>query len=496
MRLIDCPVHRLTGLLLRYCIMKKIISIVLVLAAVVLFSCTATGKKYDIEITSPLQSDSIYLGRYYLGKVHFIDSLKLNKGVAHFKGNKPLKEGVYLLVFPDGNYVDMLVGDKQNFKVNIDTTNMPFNVKFEAGSQQEAFYNYSMEYFEMKRRFRELGGMAIADTTAEGHAKYEAEAKSIVEKQKHLVDSLKAKFPGKMISVFVGGMDVPEPEPIKVPENCTNPDSLQRAYYYAYFRDNFFDNIDLGDERSYYTPYIGQRLEMYLNRILVQKYDSIVPQAMKLYERSSVSDSAARIMANYLVAYTTRYDIPGFFEERKIMGLDNIMVELADRYYQTDKTIKADSIIAKKVIEKANKIRNCMVGDTARNIPVATLDGEYHRLYDLSGSDYTIFVLYEPDCDHCKVRLPKVAEFCKIPALQGKVKGVALCMTDDKAKMEQFISEHGTANLTNVWDPDRISEYWSKYDTSETPMIVVVDKDHRIVARNIEPEQLFQWIKP
>ena len=476
--------------------MKKIISLVLVLAAVVLFSCTATGKKYDIEITSPLQSDSIYLGRYYLGRVQIVDSLKLDKGVAHFKGNKPLKEGVYLLIFPDGNYVDMIVGDKQNFKVNLDTTNMPFNVRFEKGSQQEAFYKYSLDYFDMKRRFREIGGLAMADTSAEAHAKLEAEAKSIVDSQKHKVDSLKAKYPGKMISVFVGGMDVPEPEPFEVPENCTNPDSLQRAYYYAFFRDHFFDNIDLSDERSYYTPYIGQRLESYFNRVLVQTYDSIVPQAVKLFEISAANDSAARVMAGYLVYYTTRFDIPGFFEERKVMGLDNIMVELANRYYQTDKAIKADSTIAKKVIDKANKIRNCMVGDTARNIPVATLDGEYHRLYDFSGSEYTIFVLFEPDCDHCKVRLPKVAEFCKIPALQGKVNGVALCMTDDKEKIEQFISEHGTANLTNVWDPDRISEYWSKYDTSETPMILVLDKDHRILARNIEPEQLFQWIRP
>ena len=438
--------------------MKKIISLVLVLAAVVLFSCTATGKKYDIQITSPVQSDSLYLGRYYLGNVRIVDSTRFVKGEAHFKGD--LKQGIYVLAFPDGNYVDLLVSDKKSIKVNLDTANMPYNVKFEKGSEQEAFYNYSMEYFEMKRRFREIGGLAMADTSAEAHAKLEAEAKSIVESQKHKVDSLRAKYPGKMISVFVGGMDVPEPEPFEVPENCTNPDSLQRAYYYAFFRDHFFDNIDLSDERSYYTPYIGQRLESYFNRVLVQ--------IIMLTAKDDVSD--------------------------KVMGLDNIMVELANRYYQTDKAIKADSTIAKKVIEKANKIRNCMVGDTARNIPVATLDGEYHKLYDFSGTDYTIFVLYEPDCDHCKVRLPKVAEFCKIPPLQGRVKGVALCMTDDKEKMEQFISERNTANLINVWDPERISEYWNKYDTSETPMIVVIDKDHRIVARNIEPEQLFQWI--
>ncbi len=472
--------------------MKKITAFAIMFASVVLFSCTATGKKYDIHITSPVQSDSLYLSRYYLGNVRVIDSTRLVKGEAHFK--EDLKQGIYILAFPDGNYVDLLVGDKKNIKVKLDTANMPYNVKFEKGSEQEAFYNYSMEYFEMKRRIREIGGMAMADTTAEAHRRFNDEVKEIIDRQKLKVDSLKKKFPNKMISVFLEGLNMPEPDTLKLPEGCTNPDSVQRAYYNSFYHEHFLDNIDLGDERVYYTPYIGQRLELYLSRVLEQRYDTIVPHAVKMLEKSAASDSANRVMASYLLYYTTRFDIPGFFEERKIMGLDNLMVELNDRYYSTPKAAGVDSAVIKKVANKAKQIRNCMIGDTARNIPVATLDGEYHKLYDFSGTDYTIFVLYEPDCDHCKVRLPKVAEFCKIPPLQGRVKGVALCMTDDKEKMEQFISERNTANLINVWDPERISEYWNKYDTSETPMIVVIDKDHRIVARNIEPEQLFQWI--
>lgn len=473
--------------------MKKITAFAIMFASVVLFSCTATGKKYDIQITSPVQSDSLYLGRYYLGKVSIIDSTRLVKGEAHFKGD--LQQGIYVLAFPDGNYVDLLVGDKKNIRVNLDTTDMPHNVKFEKGSQQEAFYNYSMEYFDMKRRFREIGGLAMADTSASARARFEAELDSIVKRQKQLVEDIHKKYQGEMIDLFVTGMDMPEPVPFEMPENCTNPDSAQRAYYYEFYRDHFFDNVDLGDERVYYTPYIGQKLETYLSRMLVQRYDSIVPQAVKMLDMSAKSDSANRIMAKYLVYYTTRFDIPGFFEERKIMGLDNLMVELNDRYFSTPKAEDIDSVTIKKVADKAKKIRNCMVGDTARNIPVATLDGEYHKLYNFSGTDYTVFVLYEPDCDHCKVRLPKVAEFCQIPALQGKVKGVALCMTDDKEKMERFISDHKTDSLINVWDPERKSEYWSKYDTSETPMIVVIDSQHRIVARNIEPEQLFLWVR-
>lgn len=474
--------------------MKKITALAIVCALMVMVSCTATGEKYDIEITSQVQSDSLYLGRYYLGNVRMVDSTRLVKGLAHFKGD--FKQGIYVLVLQDGNYVDMLVGDKKEIKVSLDTTDMPYNVKFEKGSEQEAFYNFSMEYFDMKRRVREINRLAMADSSKEALTRYEAEVKRLADMQKQSADSVRAKFPGKMISVFIHGLETPEIEPFVLPENCVNADSVQGAYYYGYYRDHFFDNIDLGDERVYYTPYIGQKLEVYLSRLLVQRYDSIVPQAVKMLEKSAASDSANRIMAGYLLYYTTRFDIPGFFEERKIMGLDNLMVELNDRYYSTPKAEGVDPKVITKVADKAKKIRNCMIGDTARNIPVATLDGEYHKLYDLSGTDYTIFVLYEPDCDHCKVRLPKIAEFCNIPDLKDRVRGVALCMTDDKAKMEQFISERNTANLTNVWDPERISEYWNKYDTSETPMIVVIDKNHRILARNIEPEQLFQWIRP
>ena len=45
-------------------------------------------------------------------------------------------------------------------------------------------------------------------------------------------------------------------------------------------------------------------------------------------------------------------------------------------------------------------------------------------------------------------------------------------------------------NMTNVWDPERTSFYWYWYDTSSTPMIYVLDKNHKIFAKKIDADTL------
>lgn len=467
----------------------------LLLTISLLFSCSTVGNKYDISITSPVKSDSIYLGRYFMGKVQFVDSLKLVDGVGHFKGNKPLKQGIYLLAFSDGNYVDMLVGENQTIKVELDTLNMPYNVKFQKNSETAMFYDFSMEFFKMRNRYRELGAEAYADTSAANRVRIEAEITEMAEKQKAIVDDILRNYPDAMLGLFVKGMQTPEPEEFKAPEGCANPDSLQAAYYYTFFRDHFFDNIDLGDERVYYTPYISSKLSYYLDRVLVQRYDSIVPQAVKMLEASAANDSAYNIMASYLTGYVNRYDIPGFYNENKMMGLDNLIVELADRYYSTERVPESDSVITKRVLKRAEMIRGCMIGNVAKDIPLADIDGNYTNLYDHCGTDYTILVFYEPECDHCKTRLPKVAEFYNFFENDSHVNAVAFCMTEDKRLLENFIKEGYTENLTNVWDPNRKCEYYKYYDTSESPMIMVLDSERKIIARNIEPEELYRWIR-
>ncbi|MCQ2336361.1 MAG: thioredoxin family protein [Paludibacteraceae bacterium] len=461
--------------------------------AVLLFSCSAMGgKKHNIKISAPeLQNDTVYLGRYFMGKVRTLDSLVLdNKGIGAFKGGESLKEGIYVLYLKDGSYVDMLVGSDQTIDVKLDTLNMPYNVRFSKAKETEDFYKFSMFYFDKQKEGKTIASAVPQDATMEQRKeameKMQALGKAVKAKQ----DSLLKEYEGKTLALFLNGYQMVEPPEFTIPDGCANPDSARMAFYYAFFRDHYFDNVNLSDERTYYMPFIGSRLDTYLNRVLVQRYDSIIPQAINMVEMSRGSDSTFKIMANYMLGYATNYDLPGFLDMRHIMGIDNLIVELADRYYLNGEAFWADSALIEKVRKKADKIRYCQIGKPAQNIALADADSVYTPIYDMAGTKFTVLVFYEPDCGHCQKRLPIVSEYYKQFSGSPDVKVIAVCMTDDKQGWQNFIKEYKTENLINVWDPNRTSEYWKYYDTSETPMILVMDSDKNIIVRNIEPEVL------
>lgn len=456
-----------------------------------LTSCVAKHG-YEIKIASnDLKNDTVMLAHYNMGAIINNDSIVLdNNGNGVFTGKEKLPSGNYVLYLKDGNYVDVIMSDDQTFSVTLDTLRMPVNVKFKGAKETEDFYDYTIAYFDSRNEINRIISSMRSESERDSlQALITAQVDKIEKKKQDLIQ----KYDGKMTAVFLQGYEIPQPteNDIRIPDNCSNPDSAKAAAVYAYYRDNFLSNIDLANELSYKTPYIRQRIDTYLNKVLVQQYDSIIPQAIKLVERSTPNDSAFKIMASYMLKYATNYDLPGFLDMRHIMGIDNLIVELADRYYLNGKAFWADSALIKKLDKEAGKIRNCQIGKPAANIPLATIDNHYDSLYNYCGSVFTVVVFYEPDCEHCQERLPKIAEFYKNFKNDDRVKVVAVCMKDTKDELLKFIKEYKTDNLINVWDPERKSNYWTMFDTSETPMIYILDANKQIEAKNLEPEHLY-----
>ncbi len=455
--------------------------ILLAIASIVLFASCNAGRGYEIKVTSPnVMNDTLRLALYTMGSLMNKDSVILDsKGKGILKGKEPLKQGNYVLYLSDGTYTDVIIGTDQRFSVQLDTLDMPYNVRFKGARQTEDFYDYSMLFFRNKSKVQKLGEQAQTATEEERN-EIMSEMEAITKKVQDVKDSLVKVYDGEMTAVFLKGYDMVTPPEFETSEN-----------YYAFFRDHFFDNIDLADERSYHTPYIRQRIDTYLNKVLVQTYDSIIPNAIRLCDASAANDSAFKIMTSYMLRYATNYDIPGFLDMRHIMGIDNLIVELADRYYLNGRAFWADSTQIASLKKKADKIRYCQIGKPAVNIPIANIAGEYDSLYNKCGTVFTVLVFYEPDCGHCQKRLPIIADFYKQYENDERINVIAFCMKDTKNEWLDFIKTYNTGNLINVWDPERKSNYWTNFDTSETPMIYILDADRRIEAKNLEPEQLY-----
>ena len=138
-------------------------------------------------------------------------------------------------------------------------------------------------------------------------------------------------------------------------------------------------------------------------------------------------------------------------------------------------------------------------------------NGIIHKLYDVEAK-YTLLIFFGPDCGHCKKELPKVKKVVDSltaapkflsPHKSVDVKVYAVQTEFDKKKWEKFIVNQGIGDWINVGDilkdpdgnPAASSNWRDQYDIYSTPVIYLLDKDKKILAKRISYKQISEIIK-
>lgn len=440
-----------------------------------------TSSTSDIQIRAKqLAGEDILLAYYYFGQVYVKDSLQLDaKGRGSFKSKEKYPQGLYTICVKRIPVLDIILGDDQTMTVKIDTTNHYEKISVEGSLESMDFNNYATYMKQLQRTTKEKNEQIkeLKDTAEISKIKAELRLMGVAMTEKQ--NALIKKYPDSMCGIFIKGLQAPE---FKEPEGYEQlSDSMKWVLGYAFQRDHYFDNINLSDERSLRTPYLNQTLDTYMDKVLVQRYDSIIPPALALVEKSRGNENTFRAVCNYMLQRSVKSNI---------MGMDRLLVDLGKNYYLNGTATWADSTLKSNISKEIKKIEHSLVGDTAHNIKLQGLDGKYRPIYDMGGSQYTILFFFEPQCGHCKKTAPQVAELYEEYKNDPRVKVIAVYMLTDKKEWTDFIAEKKMQNMTNVWDPDRTSFYWYWYDTSSTPMIYVLDKDHKIFAKKIDADTL------
>lgn len=440
------------------------------------------GNEYAIKVQAPnLKLEKLYLGQYYMGKLYVQDSLQLDKkGKGVFRAEHKLPQGMYVFYLSNGKYADLLLGDDQEFSVQLDTLQMAKSMQIKGADQSAAFLDYTLFLSKQQELMNALSEKYKQAEESDKEA-LKTQMNMLSSKVKQMQDSLIAAYPQGMLGLFLKGLMLPELPQWTDSVNCSNADSCKAMHRYLFYKDHYWDNINLSDVRTYRTPYIANTISTYLDKVLLQINDSIIPSALKMVEKSRGNDTTFQIIANHLLNYSVK---------SKIMGMDNLMVELGRRYYLSGEATWADSTLLSNLEKEIYKIERSLIGMQAHNIPLATVDGKYHSLYNMGGTQLTILYFYEPSCGHCRKTTPILAEFAKKYKDDSRIKIVAVYMLEDENEWQDFVQKHDMSALVNVWDPQRVSNYWYWYDTSTTPMMYVMNENKEIFAKKIDVETL------
>lgn len=101
---------------------------------------------------------------------------------------------------------------------------------------------------------------------------------------------------------------------------------------------------------------------------------------------------------------------------------------------------------------------------------------------------FTILYFFNPGCDACQPVTDRLIRIYKGNKSRG-MEVYAVYLNRDRKVWTDYISSKGL-DWINVYDPSGTEMVEEKYDIYAMPMIYVLDKDKKVVARDVSVERL------
>lgn len=457
----------------------------LILSIFTIIVLNANAQAYKIDINwIGLQDTSLYLAHYFDSKIYVNDTITLDsKGNGTFAGDDELKQGLYVLYLNENSYLDILIGKDQKFSVKIDNSDPLSSLEITGAEESIRFRNYQQFLGTEQKRQK-----AYNDSLNSANE----EQKKILDEKLNQLDHEFDEYFAKEISfdhssmfhLFLNAVrkfEIPEP-----PFDKTTPsyDSLAWFYNYNYKRDHYLDGIDFSDERILYTPLLRQKLETYFNKIILQIPDSIIKQSHVFLEKAEGNELMFQYLSQFLLNNS---------QQSKIMGMDAVFVDIAETVYLSGKATWADSTTMKRVKEEVFLTKPNLLGKKAPELIMESNSGEIESLHQLQAK-YTILIFWEPNCGHCKKEVPAIYNDVFLPFMNNDIQVFAVNINDDKSEWDKFIEEHELAGWIHVWDPSNSTGFRYRYNVKSTPLVYLLDKDKKIIAKRIDSKGLSQFL--
>lgn len=475
---------------------KSILTITFVLSVISVFAQVKTTIKGNIK---GLKDTTVYLANYYGNKLYYNDTTRVDsKGNYTFKGKPYNESGKYALVMPGPKYYDFLVAD-EDIEIDADTSNRIERIVVKKSENNKIFFEY-INYINSKRAEREPIDKFLSDTTKTDadKAPYMDRLKKLNEEVIAYQKNLIAKNPDMLVAKIIKmSMDIDVPD---APAELSEEEKKLWTYYY--YRSHYWDNVDLKDPRLVRDQSFHKLIEKYITQTLPQIPDTMTMEAKKLIDRTAGNEDAFK----YIVHQFT-YN----FETSKIMCMDEGFVYMVDNYYSKGLCtwMKEDKI--KEMKKSADEKRHCLCGEVGLNIILPDTNNVWQNMYALN-SKYTLLVIYESTCGHCKKEVPKINDLYK----KWKGKGLEVFAVHNNLEVDkwkkfvkdnnlEFINVCRTPAIMNQDSATKLiysgvttlqslnfHQYW---DVNSTPKVYLMDKDHKVIAKSLGADQFDELLQ-
>lgn len=429
----------------------------------------STGTHIRIKYKS-YKNDIVILG-FYSGKNMYVkDTFEVNaKGEVAIDYEEELPGGLYFVAIPNVGFFDLVIAEHE---ISLQTSQPDFIASMKVLKSEENILLYNYQAY-MRTQYNNK--MAIQERIK--HIPDKEDSIKILKEQLIQLDDEILAFKNNL---FEAGKDffatkiiraTEEPRPRSREEGEEEKD--YNEYLYAFYQNHYLDNIDFSDERLLKTPVFEPRIDKFINVFSMRQPDSVSASCQRVIDRSLQNEEVFKFTLTKLFNKYAKF---------KYMGDETVVYQLAMKYY-IPKTAKwVDSAQYAKIYDRVAKMQYNLMGMKGKELIMKDSAGNYHSLHSLN-SLYTILVFWDETCGTCRKSMKEIKDFYdKTP--RDSVDVYAVNIGRDLPAWKAYIVENNL-NFINVVDPKDFNNFRINYDIFSYPVIYILDKDKKIIARKI-----------
>ena len=456
---------------------------------------TKTGPVgHNIEITlKPYKNTKVYLGTNYGQNRVLADSAILNEAsVGYFKGKEKLTPGIYFIVSPKYSILfEFLVDEGQQFKIIADTLSL-VEYKIIGSKDNDIFSSYSKSMNQLGAQRNQLEQAYNSAATTSDSLKYLQALKKMDTSFKQERQKIITTAPNSMMRFFLDVLQRPELPAIPIINGIADS-----TYPFYYVKNHYWDNVVFNDNRLLRTPFFEAKLDEYFKNYVSREPDSIIEEVQYML---TVAKTGKEIYPFLLFKFTNKYISPEF------MGQDKVFLHLFQNFFSKGDTVLLNNDSKKAITERAYSIMANLIGNPAPPLNLNTMDNKLFSLYN-SPATYTFIAFWDPTCGHCKEEMPRVDSFYTKNWKQLGVQVIGVnTNVKELASWKQFITEeHFDAGWMHVYQTEaalnaevnagKATTIRQLYDVFKTPTFYLLDKDKKIIAKNLTVDQFHDFLQ-
>ena len=455
------------------------------------FEIKVKVKDYPDSLKSEL-----YLGYYNWSSQYISDTARYDARTKSyiFKGDTPKPGGMYMIITSDKQYVDFIFDHDQHIEIEVNYPNLFEGIKFRNSPENEAYQNFAAGATKDYREMRKLQEEFQAAESAQDKGKAEelrARMEDIRKKMETDREDFMQNNPKNLMSaIFKAQKEVDVP---KAPESV--PDSLAVNWQYEYYKNHYFENFDLCDDRLIRTPLVYQRIKSFHEKVLnMQSPDTIKYAWERQIENARCGDGKGEIF-KYMIWFPV-----DACQRSEIIGQDAIWVYLAKKYYLGGDAYWASKSIVENFRKRIERVEPLLIGNKPLEFycPDTSIvsKGDNHDWVSVFSSPkrYSVIIFWSTTCGHCRTAMPQWHKLYmeKKDVLDFEV--FAVCKDFDVPAWIKYIQEHDLGDWINLNGKESNLDYNDAWDITTTPTVYVLDREKRIVTKKIDPQYLRDFI--